>query len=247
MTQQASKTSSAREMMETLKSARDRTRVQAHLFTLEARQRWQELDAGLTSLQTRLEQGSESVAAAANERFRELTEAVRQLLHEFDGTLELRAPVRNHMKPSPSACSAGDSLNQAAQIMWELDCGALPVVDGGGGVIGMITDRDICMAGYTRGQPLGAMRVESAMSHVVHACSPEDTLGHAARLMAERQVRRLPVIENGKLVGVLTLADIARVVCARHGNRVPACVALAHTVAAISAERTTAQRASAAE
>lgn len=247
MTHQASKTHSAREMIETLKSARDRTRVQAHLFTLEAKQRWQELDAGLTSLQARLEQGSESVAAAANERFRELTDAVRQLLHEFDGTLELRAPVRHHMKASPRACSPLDSLNQAAQIMWELDCGALPVVEDGDRVIGMITDRDICMAAYTRGQPLGAMRVESAMSHVVHTCSPDDTLGHAARVMADRQVRRLPITENGKLVGVLALADVARVVRAEHGNRVPGCVALAHTLAAVSAQRASAQTASAAE
>jgi predicted transcriptional regulator len=78
--------------------------------------------------------------------------------------------VEQVMKQAVQACRRGDALNTAAQIMWEHDCGCVPVVDTENRVIGMITDRDICMAAYTRGEPLQTLRVETAI--VERWCSP---------------------------------------------------------------------------
>jgi len=100
------------------------------------------------------------------------------------------------MTADAKACGPSDTLNRAAQLMWENDCGAVPVVDQQLRVIGMVTDRDICMAAYTQGRPLAQSRVESAMSHGAYTCAPGDDIASAEKLMCERQVRRLPVIDE---------------------------------------------------
>lgn len=115
------------------------------------------------------------------------------------------------MAKEVKTCGPRATLNVAAQIMWETDCGCVPVVGDGAQVVGMVTDRDICMAAYTRGAPLWDITVESAMSKQVHACHPGDTLTKAEEIMRRYQVRRLPVVDQGgHLVGLLSLADIAR-------------------------------------
>jgi CBS domain-containing protein len=228
---------SAKEMIDALVAARDRIRVQAHLFSLDAMKRWQPIERTLVELQSTLEASGERVAANAASTFREVAQAAKDFFQDVDGSLELGTPLGAIMHEHPVACAPADSLSRAAQIMWEHDCGAVPVVATEGSVIGIVTDRDICMAAYTRGQPLPAMTVESVMSRLVYTCSPEDSIGHAVRLMAHNRVRRLPVVENGKLVGFLSLADIAREVRKSGSNRARACLALAHLVASISATR----------
>ncbi len=108
------------------------------------------------------------------------------------------------------ACGPGDSLNRAAQIMWENDCGCVPITDGARRVVGMLTDRDICMAAYTQGRVLAEMPASSAMSKTVVACKVGDAVAAAERLMREKRVRRLAVVgTNGRLAGILSLSDIA--------------------------------------
>ena len=115
------------------------------------------------------------------------------------------------MSREPRSCRATDSLERAAQIMWECDCGCVPVVDEGAKVVGMITDRDICMAAYTRGVSLRDIRVESAMARDIESCRPADALESALNAMRKRQVRRLPVLDGvGGLLGLLSLSDIVR-------------------------------------
>ena len=63
--------------------------------------------------------------------------------------------VRELMTDSPSSCSPNDSANEAARVMWDCDCGVVPVVDDSGHVAGIVTDRDICMAAFKQGKPLG--------------------------------------------------------------------------------------------
>lgn len=228
---------SASEMLDALKTARDRVRVQAHLFSMDARKRWQELEERLANLQTRIEHGGESAAASVGARFHEVLESVKELMGELDGAAAFTTPVRQIMNKDPATCTPEERLTRAAQIMWDRDCGFVPVVDSNGSLVGVITDRDLCMAAYTRGEPLEAMSIASAMSKLVHFCAPDDALAEAARLMADKQVRRLPVVENGRLVGVLALADIARDIRRYDGNKNPACLALAHTVMAILERR----------
>jgi len=115
------------------------------------------------------------------------------------------------MTQNVRACQAEDTMDTAAQLMWENDCGCVPVVDAKRRVVGMLTDRDICMAAYTQGGVLRALRVSSAMSKQVHACTPEDALSVAEELMRAKQIHRLPVVDaDGHLVGIISLNDIAR-------------------------------------
>jgi CBS domain-containing protein len=119
--------------------------------------------------------------------------------------------VEQVMRQQAKTCHAQDTLNTAAQIMWDHDCGCVPVVDGDGCVVGMITDRDICMAAYTQGGPFCALQVQDAMSKTVCACHPQDTVVDAERIMRANQVHRLPVIDGGgHLVGILSLNDLAQ-------------------------------------
>ena len=116
------------------------------------------------------------------------------------------------MKKDVRACAPDDSMNEAARIMWEADSGFVPVVEPESRrVVGVITDRDACMATYTRGRPLTELRVRDAMSANVRACAPGDSLGAAESAMRAAHVRRLPVVDAaGQLLGVLSLADLAR-------------------------------------
>lgn len=108
-------------------------------------------------------------------------------------------------------CRKDDSLEEAARVMWDADCGCLPVVDHCGELVGVITDRDICMAAYRRGEPLRQLRVADAMTKTVIICRAEDSTQHAERLMSTHRVRRLPVVGGrGELVGMLSRTDIAR-------------------------------------
>jgi CBS domain-containing protein len=119
--------------------------------------------------------------------------------------------VQELMTRNVVTCRAGDDLNRAAHLMWEGDCGVVPVVDGEGRVIGIVTDRDACMSAYTRGARLCDIRVEDAMSKQVSFCSPDASVPTAMTMMKEARVRRMPVIDNaGKLVGLVSLNDLAR-------------------------------------
>jgi CBS domain-containing protein len=109
------------------------------------------------------------------------------------------------------SCNVNDNLQRAAQIMWENDCGAVPVVDADNRVVGMITDRDICMAAYTHGQPLWAIPVSDAMAKQVHGVTGNDPLEVVETLMRRVRVRRVPVLDGGgRLTGILSMNDLAR-------------------------------------
>ena len=118
--------------------------------------------------------------------------------------------VEQCMSKSPRACTPADTLSSVARILWENDLGALPVVDQAGAVVGMITDRDVCMAAYTCGLPLHGSNVGRHMSRTVFSIGAKADAAKAAELMRTRKVRRLPVVENGVLVGLVTLSDLAR-------------------------------------
>jgi predicted transcriptional regulator len=83
---------------------------------------------------------------------------------------EVDMEVRRMMVHDVKSCHAHDSLNVAAQIMWECACGCVPVVDEHRRPVGFLTDRDICMAAYTQGGSLQALRVETAMARNVISC-----------------------------------------------------------------------------
>lgn len=107
-------------------------------------------------------------------------------------------------------CGPNDSLARAAQLMWEKDCGVLPVIDDSK-LVGILTDRDICMAASFTGSPLGQLPVRETMTKQVHFCAPEDSFEKVAALLAAHQIHRMPVIDGaGKIAGVVSLNDLAR-------------------------------------
>jgi CBS domain-containing protein len=119
--------------------------------------------------------------------------------------------VSDLMTTNAKSCSTMDNLQRAAQIMWENDCGVVPVVDCDGRVVGMVTDRDICMAAYTQGQPLWNIPVSSAMADQVHMVREGDSLDVVETLMRNVRVRRAPVVDaDGRLKGIVSMNDLAR-------------------------------------
>jgi len=133
-------------------------------------------------------------------------------------------------------CHQDDALTAPAGIMWEHDCGSVPVVAQDDHVVGMITDRDLCMAAYTKGLPLHGIRVSDAMSREVVACAPEDSLAEATEAMCSHQVRRLPVVEDGRIVGILSLKDLALLANrqGKKGKKMLTATKIADTLAAVS-------------
>ena len=197
------------QVLRDLVGARDEARLRGHLLSLDARQRLADIEREIESFERKLSARGDWVAEHVIATARGLTHAISDLMVSRQETEPTR--VRDVMTQQPRTCQPSDDLNHAAQLMWECDCGALPVVDASGRPIGMLTDRDICMAAYTRGLPLGELSVAGAMSGAPLTSKPTDTLRSVMDSMSRHQVRRVPVVsDDGRLVGIVSLADIAR-------------------------------------
>ncbi len=121
--------------------------------------------------------------------------------------------VNQIMSRKVASCVETDTLAEAVRLMVEADCGATPVVAQADSrrLIGIVTDRDVCMAAYRTGKSLGEIRVHDAMTAPVRTCTAEASAGEAEYVMRDAGVRRLPVVdERGTLVGIVSLADLAR-------------------------------------
>jgi len=121
--------------------------------------------------------------------------------------------VEQVMTRNVMVCTDADTLNRAAQLMWDYDCGCVPVISANsqGALVGVVTDRDLAMAAYTQGRPLYAIPVTTAMARKVIACHIQDGISQAEALMRDNRVRRLPVLDqNERMVGILSLSDVAR-------------------------------------
>lgn len=121
--------------------------------------------------------------------------------------------AREIMTSNPKTVRPSDSLEKAAQIMRDADVGLVPVVDGGNGkaskLVGVITDRDLAVRHVAEGHGPGH-KVEEAMSRDrLTTCSPDDDVQQVMKAMRTDQVRRVPVLENGELVGIVAQADLA--------------------------------------
>jgi predicted transcriptional regulator len=119
--------------------------------------------------------------------------------------------VKELMTADVKCCAEYNTLNTAAQMMWDNDIGCVPVIDKDGRTIGMLTDRDICMSAYIQGVPLTGAVVTSAMSREVFSCTPEDNIAAAEKVMKANQIHRLLVLDAERHpVGLISLNDIAR-------------------------------------
>src|SRR5262245_57327275 len=107
------------------------------------------------------------------------------------------------------AARADTELSHVARLMWDNDCGAVPVVDAEDRVVGILTDRDVCMAANFGGRALRELRAAGCMAAEVVACRASEPAVAVARRMGERKVRRVVVTdEAGRLVGIVSIGDL---------------------------------------
>jgi len=116
--------------------------------------------------------------------------------------------VNQIMTTAPRTCSPGTTLAAAASLMWDGDCGILPVVEEGK-LVGIVTDRDMFIALATRNKPASEVRVGEVARETVATCEPEDDVHVALATMKNNRVRRLPVVGfGGTVLGIISMNDI---------------------------------------
>ncbi|MFN7588259.1 MAG: CBS domain-containing protein [Planctomycetota bacterium] len=144
--------------------------------------------------------------------------------------------VKDVMTREVRSVRMADRLDAAARLMWEQDCGIAPVVDSSHVLVGVLTDRDLCMATYTQGRPLSEIPVTAVMARMLRTIKPDDTLATAMGVLQQAQVHRLPVVDaRGVLVGLLAVNDLVRLAATRPG--VLDATAVVKCLAAIGASR----------
>ncbi|SMQ70142.1 CBS domain-containing protein [Bacillus sp. OV166] len=115
--------------------------------------------------------------------------------------------IRDIMTEDVECCTLLDNVYEVALKMKQLNVGAIPIIDQEK-LVGMITDRDIVVRGVAEKHP-GSTKVEDIMSNNLITVTPDSSSKDAAKLMAKHQIRRLPVVEEGKLIGIVSLGDFA--------------------------------------
>jgi CBS domain-containing protein len=116
--------------------------------------------------------------------------------------------IKNIMTKTVTTITPEDTVERAAQMMKEHNVGSIPVCRGEE-VVGIITDRDIALRSSAQGQNVHQQQVREIMSSNPVTGTPNMDVHEAARLMSERQIRRLPIVENNKVVGIVALGDLA--------------------------------------
>lgn len=117
--------------------------------------------------------------------------------------------VSEIMSRPVASCATDADLMTAARMMWEKDCGVLPITDRENRVVGVITDRDVCMAVARQNRPAAEVATHDVMSSPVFTCFEADDIQASLATMAVHQVRRLPVLDaHGRLRGLLSLDDV---------------------------------------
>ena len=126
--------------------------------------------------------------------------------------------VKDIMTPNPQSCGVDNNLAEAAELLWTNNCGALPVLDEQGKPIGMVPDRDICIAIGTRNLRPSEVKVGQVSIWRLFSCTPEHDVHAALATMKAEKVRRLAVLHEGALAGILSLTDIALHATKRQGD-----------------------------
>jgi len=117
--------------------------------------------------------------------------------------------VSEIMTREPSTLTPASTIGEAATIMRQDDCGSVPIVDAGR-LVGIITDRDIVVRVLAGGKDPKTTRISDAMTADPVTVAPDTSVDEAQKVMADRQVRRLPVVEAGRLVGLVVIGQVAR-------------------------------------
>jgi CBS domain-containing protein len=117
--------------------------------------------------------------------------------------------VQDIMTQEVEFCGPDINLAAATEILWQNNCGILPVLDSDGKLVGVITDRDMCIALGTRNCRASELAVNEVATKPVFTCGPNDDVHSALKTLRQHQIRRMPVIgADGRLAGILCLDDI---------------------------------------
>lgn len=224
----------SRRAIEQLQALRDEAKLQLHLLGMEARLIFAELETQVIAIEERVEREGDDALDSLKTAIHEVTRALNEFMTtQVNASVGLLTSARTLMTTHVRTCQADDALSHAAHLMWNEDCGIVPVLSGRQ-VVGVITDRDICMATYIQGKAPAELRVEDSMSKQLFSCSADDSVATALAMMRDGRVRRLPVLTvDGKLLGLLSLADVVRWAQPLSNPSVDA--AITETLAAISA------------
>jgi CBS domain-containing protein len=117
--------------------------------------------------------------------------------------------VRDVMTPAPKTIKANAMLPEAARLMRDHDIGDVVVTEGGRPT-GIVTDRDIAVHGFAAGTDPSAVRVGDLVEGDLMTIAPTETVQEAMRRMQQRDIRRLPVVENDRVIGIVSLGDLSR-------------------------------------
>lgn len=117
--------------------------------------------------------------------------------------------VRDVMTSNPTTCEPTATLVDAAKVMAREDVGPVPIVEGGK-LVGLVTDRDIIIRAVAEGRDVTSTTVQDVASKDLVTVTADEDLDRALQLMAQHQVRRIPVVEGDRVVGIVSQADVAR-------------------------------------
>lgn len=190
-------------------AVRDEARVRMHLLSMEARERWYELEAQLDNVEHRLHASSDKVSDALLQNARDLTRSVLRLLEGQEQRFGLSTSARSLMSERFRSCSPEQPLGLAFDVLRSSGSSTALVTDGDGKLLGTLSERDLCDAICSQDKRPSELTVAGAMSPRVYACSPEHSLARVLALMGETQLHELPVVDaDGHALGVVTLAAI---------------------------------------
>ena len=117
--------------------------------------------------------------------------------------------IRDVMTSNPTSCEPSTTVVDAAKVMAQEDVGPVPIVEGGR-IVGIVTDRDLVVRVLAEGRDPNSTTIGEIASADLVTVQPDSDLNEALNLMAQNQVRRLPVVEGDQLVGIVAQADVAR-------------------------------------
>lgn len=115
--------------------------------------------------------------------------------------------IKEIMTKAPTCCTPDTTLDKVARLMLDADCGEIPICDGTK-LVGVVTDRDIACRGFTKGKNPLDTPVREIMTRKVFSVREDESIGDAVELMQKHQVRRIPVTRDGRIVGIVSQADL---------------------------------------
>lgn len=210
----------------------DEVRLQVHLGGMDAKDRWKAIEPRIRDFERTTAQATDD----AGKGLEEIAKALAVDLEILRDGLGASGTIDALMRSPAIVCRSTDSLSRAAALMWDHDIGIVLVIGNEGGLAGVITDRDVAMATYTKGRAPADIEVADAMAKELFTCRPSDSLEVVERSMAEHRIHRLPVVdEQGRPLGLVSMNDLVR--DAQRTKREDRQRGVVHTLAAIGAPR----------